>query len=209
MKRIIASVLIIISILSVFCACSKKEKSVPEKLDNITSGYTGDIKIGQVVKVKKLNIVLGKYIFTINDIRFRYKDFENSPKRTMKFEDKVSLDMYVVDASLKKCILREGDEYGTTVLKAVFNPDGNATDYYKYEYDDFSNIICRMHYDKDGKLESFFTAEYNEETQNQTAKYIYSGNYVLKQVIKYNYDENGKLVSTAYYDNKGQLVKIV
>lgn len=208
MKRIIAFVLIIISVLSIFSACSKKQNNIPKKLDNLTSGYTGDVKIGSVIKVKKLDIVLGKYIFTINGVRFRYKDFENSPKRTMKFEDKVSLDMYVENATLKKCILRESNDYGRKVLCAVFTPDGNATDYYKYEYDDFGNITCRMHYDKDGKLESFLTAEYDEETQNQTVKYLYSGNYVLKEVIKYTYDENGKLESTAYYDSKGQLKKI-
>ena len=207
MKKIIASVLIVLSILSVFSACSKKKNTVPEKLDNLTSGYTGDIKVESGIKMQKLNIVLGKYIFTINGVRFRYKDFENSPKRTTRMGN-YKMDIYVKNSALEKCILRQTNSIGKTVLCAIFVPTGKATDYYKYEYDTFGNITCRTHYDKEGKLESFLTAEYDESTQNQTAKYFYDSRYRLKEVIKYNYDENGELDSTAYYDSKGQLKKI-
>ena len=206
MKKIIASLLILISVLSVFCACSKKDDKTPTKLDGLTSGYTGDVKIEQGVKIENLEIVLGKYIFTVNGVRFRYKDFEKTPKRTAQLGE-FKMDLYVKDSALKKCILRKTNSIGRTVYCALFNPDGKAYDYYKYEYDDFGNITCRMHYDKDGKLESFFTAEYDEKTQNQSAKYLYDNRYRLKEVIKYTYNENSKLVSTAYYDAKGNLKK--
>ena len=207
MKRIIAVVLIVLSVLGTFCACSNNNNNdVPTKLDNITSGYTGDVKVGQDIKTQKLDIVLGKYIFTINNVRYRFKDFEKTPKRTTKLGD-YKMDIYVKDSTLQKCILRKSNEYGRTVYSAVFMPDGTATDYYKYNCDEFGNITCRMHYDKDGKLESFFTAEYDEKTNNQTVRYTYGSNYALKEVIKYTYNDKGKLVSTAYYDNKGNLKK--
>ena len=209
MKKIIAVILIVSGIIGTFCACSNNNNDdVPAKLDNITSGYTGDVKVGQSIKTQKLDIVLGKYIFTINDVRYRFKDFEKSPKRTTKLGD-YKMDIYVENSTLQKCILRQSNEYGRTVYSAVFAPDGTATDYYKYTCDDFGNITCRMHYDKDGKLESFLTAEYDEKTQNQTAKYLYNANYSLNEVIKYNYNDNGKLISTSYYDNKGNLTKTV
>ena len=120
MKRIIAVVLIVLSVLGTFCACSNNNNNdVPTKLDNITSGYTGDVKVGQDIKTQKLDIVLGKYIFTINNVRYRFKDFEKTPKRTTKLGD-YKMDIYVKDSTLQKCILRKSNEYGRTVYSAVF-----------------------------------------------------------------------------------------
>ncbi len=207
MKKTIACFLIILSILSVLSACSKKGgKEVPEKLENVSSGYTGDIKIEKGVKIQNLDIVIGKYIFTVNGLRYRFKDFEKTPKRTTQLGD-YKMDLYVKDGTLQKCIVRQTNSVGRTVYSAIFTVEGKATDYYKYTHDEFGNIICRAHYDKDGKLESFLSVEYDQKTQKPTARYSYNADNTLKEAVKYTYDEKGKLESVAYYDAKGNLKK--
>ena len=207
MKKILACVLALIGILSIFSACSKKKsENVPQKLDNISSGYTGDVKVEQKVKTQSLDIVQGRYVFTINNTRYRFKDFEKTPKRTTRFGE-YKMDIYVENSTLQKCVLNQSNKYGRTVFSVTFMPDGKASDYYKYTCDDFGNVTSSIHYDKDGKLESFSTSEYDENTNLLTAEYFYNANYVLQKVVKYSYNEDGKLISTAYYDGKGELKK--
>lgn len=193
MKRIIAVLLIIISVFTL-ASCAKKsgDEVKPELNEDIPNAYVGDVDVEQSIKVADLEIIIKEKTFYINDIVFTFKEFENTEKLSTQMGEDM-LDVYVKAGKLQKCVVYSGDN----TMVTTYNIDGKSASVSKCRLDEYGNKVYEAFYDGDGKLQSFYTAEYDKTTI--TSKNEYNAGMDLTAVIRYEYDAKGKLLRTVTY----------
>lgn len=193
MKRIIAVLLIIISVFTL-ASCAKKsgDEVKPELNEDIPNAYVGDVDVEQSIKVADLEIIIKEKTFYINDIVFTFKEFENTEKLSTQMGEDM-LDVYVKAGKLQKCVVYSGDN----TMVTTYNIDGKSASVSKCRLDEYGNKVYEAFYDGDGKLQSFYTAEYDKA--KITSKNEYNAGMDLTAVIRYEYDAKGKLLRTVTY----------
>lgn len=96
-------------------------------------------------------------------------------------------------------ILYEYDETGNLISQSEGKPGTGVTSLARsYEYDSAGNLIKETQYDLDGKVNQYWTYEYDQNGK-QTVKHNYNsaGEEMIKAVEcqwKYEYDEEGRVV---------------
>ncbi len=203
MKKIIAVLLIVLSACTLASCVKKQEATVQKELkEDIPNAYVGDVDVEQSIKVADLEIIIKEKTFYINGIVFTFKEFENTEKLSTQMGEDM-LDVYVKGGKLQKCVVYSGDN---TMVK-TYNIDGKTTSVTKCKLDEYGNKAYEAFYGSDGKLQKFYTAEYEKE--KITSKYEYNAGMDLTAVIRYEYDAKGKLLRTITYgpDLKLQEVK--
>lgn len=193
MKRIIAVLLIIISVFTL-ASCAKKsgDEVKPELNEDIPNAYVGDVNVEQSIKVADLEIIIKEKTFYVNDIAFTFKEFENTEKLSTQMGEDM-LDVYVKAGKLQKCVVYSGDN----TMVTTYNIDGKSASVSKCRLDEYGNKVYEAFYDGGGKLQSFYTAEYDKTTI--TSKNEYNARMDLTAVIRYEYDAKGKLLRTVTY----------
>ncbi len=193
MKRIIAVLLIIISVFTL-ASCAKKsgDEVKPELNEDIPNAYVGDVDVEQSIKVADLEIIIKEKTFYVNDIVFTFKEFENTEKLSTQMGEDM-LDVYVKAGKLQKCVVYSGDN----TMVTTYNIDGKSASVSKCRLDEYGNKVYEAFYDGGGKLQSFYTAEYDKTTI--TSKNEYNARMDLTAVIRYEYDAKGKLLRTVTY----------
>lgn len=193
MKRIIAVLLIIISVFTL-ASCAKKsgDEVKPELNEDIPNAYVGDVDVEQSIKVADLEIIIKEKTFYVNDIVFTFKEFENTEKLSTQMGEDM-LDVYVKAGKLQKCVVYSGDN----TMVTTYNIDGKSASVSKCRLDEYGNKVYEAFYDGGGKLQSFYTAEYDKATI--TSKNEYNAGMDLTAVIRYEYDAKGKLLRTVTY----------
>ncbi len=193
MKRIIAVLLIIISVFTL-ASCAKKsgDEVKPELNEDIPNAYVGDVDVEQSIKVADLEIIIKEKTFYVNDIVFTFKEFENTEKLSTQMGEDM-LDVYVKAGKLQKCVVYSGDN----TMVTTYNIDGKSASVSKCRLDEYGNKVYEAFYDGDGKLQSFYTAEYDKA--KITSKNEYNAGMDLTAVIRYEYDAKGKLLRTVTY----------
>lgn len=193
MKRIIAVLLIIISVFTL-ASCTKKsgDEVKPELNEDIPNAYVGDVDVEQSIKVADLEIIIKEKTFYVNDIVFTFKEFENTEKLSTQMGEDM-LDVYVKAGKLQKCVVYSGDN----TMVTTYNIDGKSASVSKCRLDEYGNKVYEAFYDGDGKLQSFYTAEYDKA--KITSKNEYNAGMDLTAVIRYEYDAKGKLLRTVTY----------
>ena len=193
MKRIIAVLLIIISVFTL-ASCAKKsgDEVKPELNEDIPNAYVGDVNVEQSIKVADLEIIIKEKTFYVNDIVFTFKEFENTEKLSTQMGEDM-LDVYVKAGKLQKCVVYSGDN----TMVTTYNIDGKSASVSKCRLDEYGNKVYEAFYDGGGKLQSFYTAEYDKTTI--TSKNEYNARMDLTAVIRYEYDAKGKLLRTVTY----------
>ena len=193
MKRIIAVLLIIISVFTL-ASCAKKsgDEVKPELNEDSPNAYVGDVDVEQSIKVADLEIIIKEKTFYVNDIVFTFKEFENTEKLSTQMGEDM-LDVYVKAGKLQKCVVYSGDN----TMVTTYNIDGKSASVSKCRLDEYGNKVYEAFYDGGGKLQSFYTAEYDKA--KITSKNEYNAGMDLTAVIRYEYDAKGKLLRTVTY----------
>ena len=203
MKRIIVVLLVALSVFSL-ASCSKKQEAMVQKelKEDIPNAYVGDVEVEQSIKVADLEIIIKEKTFYINGIVFTFKEFEKNEKLSIQMGEDM-LDVYVKGGKLQKCVVYSDDN----TMVSTYNIEGKTTSVTKCKLDEYGNKAYEAFYGSDGKLQNFYTAEYEKE--KITSKYEYNAGMDLTAVIRYEYDAKGKLLRTITYgpDLKLQEVK--
>ena len=203
MKKIIAVLLIVLSACTLASCVKKQEATVPKELkEDIPNAYVGDVDVEQTIQLADLEIIIKKETFYVNGIMFAFKNFEKNEKLSTQMGEDM-LDVYVKGGKLQKCVVYSGDN----TMVSTYNIEGKTTSVTKCKLDEYGNKAYEAFYGSDGKLQKFYTAEYDKV--NITSKYEYNAGMDLMAVIRYEYDAKGKLLRTITYgpDLKLQEVK--
>lgn len=203
MKKIIAVLLIVLSACTLASCVKKQEATVPKELkEDIPNAYVGDVDVEQTIQLADLEIIIKKETFYVNGIMFTFKNFEKNEKLSTQMGEDM-LDVYVKGGKLQKCVVYSGDN----TMVSTYNIEGKTTSVTKCKLDEYGNKAYEAFYGSDGKLQKFYTAEYDKV--NITSKYEYNAGMDLMAVIRYEYDAKGKLLRTITYgpDLKLQEVK--
>ena len=197
------SMLLVLACVITLGACAKKNEDVKEALnEDIPKAYVGDIDVKQTIKTGELNIVIKDTVFYVNDILFKFSEFEKTNKLSTQFGDGM-LDVYVEDNTLQKCVVYSGDNTAVT----TYNMEGKGTSCQKCLFDAYGNKTYEAEYDGEGTLQSFYTATY--ENMKITEKREFNPKMELTAVVKYDYDEDGKLLREIVYDKDLQLKEVI
>ena len=201
MKKIICFALALLCAIS-FSACAKKNEDDKQELrEDIPKAYVGDIDVEQNIKIADLNIVIKDSIFYVNDILFKFSEFEKTNKLSTQLGDGM-LDVYVEDNTLQKCVVYAGDNTSVT----TYNIDGKSSSCQKCLFDEYGNKVYEAEYDGEGALQSFYTATY--ENMKISEKREYNPKMELTAVVKYEYDGDGNLLKEIVYDAELQLKEV-
>ena len=203
MKKIIAVLLIVLSACTLASCGKKQEATVQKELkEDIPNAYVGDVDVEQTIQLADLEIIIKKETFYVNGIMFAFKNFEKNEKLSTQMGEDM-LDVYVKGGKLQKCVVYSGDN----TMVSTYNIEGKTTSVTKCKLDEYGNKAYEAFYGSDGKLQKFYTAEYDKV--KITSKYEYNAGMDLTAVIRYEYDAKGKLLRTITYgpDLKLQEVK--
>lgn len=208
MKKILAIICIILTLLSL-CACGGKKQEQAEVIEQSLEGtvkkaYVGETKIADKDDVDStMEIHIKERTFYVNGIKFSFSDFEKHEKLSQNYEDGV-LSVYVKDGQFQKCTVSAD---GGKQLR-TYNADGKCIGLEKQTRDEYGNITSFAKYDEKGDIVSFYVADYEKEACRITEKKEYDSTYTLAQLTRYYYDDSGKLTKEAVYGPDLKLIEV-
>ena len=191
MKRTVAFVLIVLSLLTL-CACAGKQdkNDIKTQLKDIPNAYT-ETDVLDKVDIGTIKIEQKEKTFTVQDEVFKFSSFKNSDKITVNY-GKALMDIYAKDGKVQKCVVISEDR----TIWNEYDADGNALACTVYTYDEYGNITKECRYGADGALTDFYEATYHDMLIRE--KREYSGSYDLLKVTKYYYEGTALKTEAVY-----------